>query len=832
MQKLKFMKFFYLILFLFPSAFLFAQERPSNMSRNEYEVSGSVLDFDNNKGLAFAAVSFLNSKDSTLITGGICDGSGNFSIEKVKVGTYTLLIEYIGYQATLINKIKVSQPKKEPNEVAYSSAKSIEPINIGDFRIKKSIEELEEIELIEEKAMVVQGIDRKVYNVGQDITNSGGSAIELMEKLPSVQVDIDGNLSLRGSNQVRLFVDGKPSMLSSSELLETLPSSMIESIELITNPSAKYSPEGMAGIINVVLKKNNKAGFNGTVSASVGSPTRTNFTTLLNRRTKKLNIFGSYGYMDRITRFKSESENHTYFDADTFDLFQEKSGRQLRNSHTFKAGLDYTPNETTSFSLQGNYSPSQRSKKDTINYLEINSLDSLTYDRFSDSETAQDNWNIDFSGKKNWQSGLLLDFSINQSQNIKNKSSLFTQVNLNRLNPVIETIPLFEQISSDRINRQFEAKLDFSYGNEDDGKFEWGFSSRTRTIDQDLFSELDSTTLGWVDNSNLENQFFYKDDVYSAFATYAKSFGLIALQAGLRAEDVYTVSELKNDSSEYNYDYFELYPSCYLTYNLDESETIQASYSRRVNRPSFYALNPFPEYSDPFNLRMGNPYLKPEFINSFEIAYQKFSKGTTISASVYAKDLNNMQRRFIAVDSNSVSTVTYQNLNGSLDLGIELMWSKQVSKAFNFMLSTNIYHSQMDASNLTTEFDESTFSMWSNFNMAYKRNGHKLQLSGWISPGTSVGQGTMETMLSTDLAYSRPVLSEKGRLTLKISDLFNTRRFGIDTNGANFDKSFFYKRQTQTINLSLSYNFGDQSNNKQRRGGSRDGGGDMDGGFF
>ena len=813
----------YLILLLFLPSIVFAQGKNKKKMRPEFTVTGSVVDSLSDKALAFATVSFLDIESQALVTGGICNESGVFSIEKVSSGTYNLLVEYIGYEPRILNNLKVS-PSRGTTVVVKS-------INLGDFKLLKSVEQLQEVELIEEKSFVVQGIDRKIYNVGQDITNSGGSAIELMEKLPSVQVDIDGNLSLRGSNQVRLFVDGKPSMLSSSDLLETLPSSMIESIELITNPSAKYSPEGMAGIINIVLKKNEKAGFNGTITGTLGSPTRTNFTTLLNRRSEKLNVFGSYGYMDRTTRFKSESENHTYFDADTFDLFQEKSGEQLRNSHTFKGGLDFTPNETTTFSLQGNYSPSQRSKLDTINYLEINSLDSLRYDRFSDSKTVQDNWNIDFNGKKNWESGLLLNFSIDQSQNIINKSSLFTQTPINNINTGEENYFSIEQLSSDKVNRQFEAKLDFSYGNEEDGKFEWGFSSRTRTMDQDLSSE-DSTSIEMVDNSNLENQFLYKDDVHAAFGTYAKSFGLIALQAGLRVEDVYTVSELKNDSSEYNYDYFELYPSFYLTYNLDETETIQASYSRRVNRPSFRTLNPFPEYSDPFNLRMGNPYLKPEFINSFEIAYQKFSKGTTISASVYAKDLNNMQRRFIAVDSNSVSTVTYRNLNGSLDLGVELMWSKQVSKAFNFMLSTNIYHSQMDASNLTTEFDESTFSMWSNFNMAYKRKGHKLQLSGWISPGTSVGQGTMETMLSTDLAYSRPVLSDKGRLTLKISDLFNTRRFGIDTSGANFEKSFFYKRQTQTINLSLSYNFGDQSNNKQRRGGSRDGGGDMDGGFF
>ena len=296
---------------------------------------------------------------------------------------------------------------------------------------------------------------------------------------------------------------------------------------------------------------------------------------------------------------------------------------------------------------------------------------------------------------------------------------------------------------------------------------------------------------------------------------------------------MYVDSYLENTDSLYKDDYFELYPSLHLNYKLDETASLQASYSRRVNRPRFNTLNPFPEYSDPFNLRMGNPFLRPEFVNSVEMGYQKFSKGNTFTASVYAKDVNDMQRRYIRVDSNNVSTVTYQNLNGSFDVGIEFMWSKQLNKAFNFMISSNLYHSKMDASNLTTEFDETTFGMWSSFNLGWKKEGHKIQWSGWVSPGREVGQGYMHTMFSSDLAYSRPVLSDKGKLTMKISDVFNTRQFGIDTRGASFDQEFFYKRQTRFLTLSLSYNFGDESSNKQhRKGGMRDSGGDMDGGFF
>ena len=825
------MKNYLFLILLFP-ALLLAQGKNKEKMRPEFTVIGSVIDSIDTNGLSFATVSFLNVDNDALVTGGICDEMGAFTIEKVRGGSYNLLIEYIGYEPRIIKKLKVRPSRKtQVDGVPGGTAAGDNSVNIGEFKLLKSIEQLQEIELIEEKSLIVQGIDRKIFNVGQDITSTGGSAIELMEKLPSVQVDMDGNLSLRGSDQVRLYVDGKPSMLSSSELLETMPSSMIESVELITNPSAKFSPEGMAGIINIVLKKNKEAGFNGSVTLTAAYPLKTNFTALLNRRTEKLNIFGSYSYMNRENGFISESEKHTYFDGDTFHLYQDKWGANIRESHTFKGGLDYTPNETTSISVQGKYSPSLRTKMDTVNYNEVTALDTLNYDRLTDSETLQNNWDIDVSGKKDWANGLHLDFGVNKSHNTKDNSNLYTETILNSVDPGFGNYPLYEQLTNNRINDQFEAKLDFSYGNDEDGKFEWGLSSRTRSVDQDQFSEMDSTTEGWVDNSNLENHFIYQDDVYAAFTTYAKSFGVFSLQAGLRAEQVNTISELRNDSSTFNMDYFELYPSLHLNYKLDETASLQASYSRRVNRPGFYSLNPFPEYSDPYNLRMGNPYLKPEFINSVELGYQKFAKGTTFSTSVYAKDLNNMQRRFITVDSNSVSTVNYRNLNGSLDLGIEFMWSKQLTKTFNFMISSNIYHSQMDASNLTDEYDESTLRMSSNFNTAYKKNGHKLQLSGWVMPGGSVGQGTMRTMFSTDLAYSGPIFSNKAKFTIKISDLFNTRGFGIDTQGASFDQSFWYKRQTQSINVSLSYNFGDQSNNRSRRGGSR-GVGDMDGGFF
>ena len=836
------MKKFIALLFLLP-AIIFAQGYDRSGPRPKLSVSGLVIDSLSNEPLSFAALSFISPQDNQLITGGICNDEGRFIIEDVPVGVYKLLVEYMGYVPKIIPEVKV-RPNKNSNDnntqSPYSAMNAV--IDIGVFNMIESVNQLEEIELVEEKPFVVQGIDRKIFNVDQDLTSSGSTAIELMEKLPSVEVDIDGNLSLRGSTQVRLFVDGKPSMLSSSDLLETMPSSMIESIELITNPSAKYSPEGMAGIINVVLKKNNKVGFNGNTSFTVGYPTRNNFTGLLNRRSDKLNLFASYSIMDRIGGFDSESEKHTYFAEDTFDLFQDKWGVTNQKSHTFKGGIDYTPNKSSSISLQVNFSPSERLNFDTI-YFDESSIDAINkYYRLTDSESNQSNWNLDLSAKKDWESGLHLDFITSQSQNSIDNFDLFEETDSVNLNEILsDAYPIYEQISSERKNDQFESKLDFSFGDEDLGKWEWGVGLRTRRMDQDQF--IDSTYLNInftdsdsiLDNSGLENRFVFQDIVYSGYLTYGKAFGLWSIQAGLRTEQVFTESSLKAPiDSTYNTDYFKVYPTLHLNYKMDESSSIMASYSRRVNRPGFYALNPFPQYSDPYNLRMGNPFLRPEFINSFEIGYQKFTKGTTFTSSIYAKDVNDLQRRFVEVDSNNVTTVTRRNLNGSLDLGFEFMISKQVNKAFNFMLSTNVFHSKMDASNLTSDFDESTFGMRSSFNLGWKKNDHKVQVSGWVRPGGKIGQGRMYTMFSTDLAYSRPLFSKQGKLTLRISDVFNTRRFGIDTYGRNFDQSFVYNRISRFFTINISYNFGDQENNrKQRRGnyGGYDSGG-MDNGFF
>jgi len=830
----------YLLLLLLIPTLIMSQDKDGK--RFEFTVTGSVLDTLNNEGLSFAALSFIRLKDDQLITGGICNEQGVFTIEKVPAGVYDLLIEYMGYAPKTISGLKIMPDRKPQVDGVSGSTYAVgqAKLNLGVFYLSKFVDELQEIELVEEKAFVVQGIDRKVFHVGQDLTSTGGTAIELMEKLPSVQVDMDGNISLRGSDQVRLYVDGKPSLLNSSDLLETTPSSMIESVELITNPSAKFSPEGMAGIINIVLKKNKKAGFNGNVALTVGYPNRNNFTALLNRRTEKLNVFGSYSIMDRNGSFELEREKHTYFSEDTFHLYQDKWGVNNRKSHTFKGGVDYTPNEHTSVSLQGKYSPSERLNMDTVHYNEI-TIDGVNeYDRLAESESVQGQWDIDLSGMKDWESGLHLDFNVNQSHHTMDKSDLYTKTILNIIDLGFGGCPIYEQLSNNRIDEQLESKLDFSYGNEDHGKWEWGLSARTRKIDQNLFIDtiyIDShfsETDSFVYNKDLENHFIYDDAVYAAYATYARAFGLWSFQTGLRSEQANTESYLENNDSTYKADYLELYPSLHLNYKLDESSSIQASYSRRVNRPGFHSLNPFPKYSDPYNLRMGNPFLKPEFVNSVEMGYQKFGEGTTFSASIYAKDINDMQRRYISVDSNHVSTVTYQNLNGSVDIGFEFMWSKEVSRTFNFMLSSNIYHSKMDASNLTTEYDESTIGMRSGFNAGWKKNGHKIQLSGWVRPGGEVGQGKMKTMFSTDLAYSRPVFSDKGKFTLKISDIFNTRGFGIDTRGPMFDQSFEYKRQSRYVIVSLSCSFGDQSNDRQhRKGGLRDtNGGDMDGGFF
>lgn len=817
----------YLLVLLFIPFIAMAQHGKGGGVRPSVTVVGGVVDSLTQAKLSFATVSFLNPESGSLVTGGICNEQGEFSVADIDMGTYNVLVEYIGYSPKLIENLSL---KPNRGTMSLDSKRGL-VYTLETVVLRKSSSQIQEVELVEEKALVVQGIDRKVFNVSQDITSNDGSAIELMEKLPSVQVDIDGNVSLRGSDQVRLYVDGKPSMLSSSELLETMPASMIENVELITNPSAKFSPEGMAGIINIVLKKNKKAGLNGQLTASVSYPIKNNFTALLNRRSDKFNLFGSYSFMDKGNEFNYESEMNTY-DADTIHrTLENKTGTHSRLSHNFKGGVDYTPNEKTSFSLQGKYTLSENMSNDTIDNSSfdiftnqdgeqiqgLTSVDSM----YTDSDTEQTSWNLDFSGKHKFDSEVKMDFVINKSQNTRDKINEYQRLLASR-----DSI-----LDNHRVDDQFESKLDFSYGDENQGKFEWGLSARTRKIDEEQKgSYYDAANEIWVNDSLISNHFIYSDEVYSAYLTYAKAIGSWSYQAGLRAEQMNTNADLVGIES-YTNDYFELYPSAHLNYHLDETSSLNASYSRRVNRPRSGMLNPFPRYSAVSSKMVGNPFLKPEFVSAFEIGYQKFAQGTTFSTAVYAKDISDKHSRFTYVDTNNISITTHENMAGAFDLGFEFMYSKQLTKTFSFMLSSNIYKSFVDASNLTQDYNDETWGSWSSFNFGYKKNGHKLQLSGWLSPEREIGQGTMKTMFSSDIAYSRPVLSDKGKLTVKLSDIFNTRKHAMELYGPNFDREFEFSRQSQFLTFSFTYNFGEKIKNT-RRGSRGAGGDDMDGGMF
>ncbi len=830
------MKKYVFLLLIIPHALLAQARRGAGDQKPTLTVTGEVVDSITGQYLPFATVSFLHQETNQLITGGICNEIGEFSISDIAMNSYTLLVEYMGYEPKSIGNLRLVPNRAEMTSGTSNFSRSDAGLvyALGNVGLSKSADLIQEVELVEEKALVVQGIDRKIFNVSQDITSSGGTAIELMEKLPSVQVDVDGNVSLRGSDQVRLYVDGKPSMLSSSELLETMPASMIENVELITNPSAKFSPEGMAGIINIVLKKNKKSGLNGQLLTSVAYPIKNNFTALLNRRSDKLNLFGSYSFMDRPRTFEYESTMNVY-NGDTISrILENKTGLGTKKSHSFKGGIDYTPNDRTSFSLQTSYTLSDNINNDTI--------DNTTYDILSDASdpdllnstllidsmytksiTDQTNWNVDLSGKHKFKNEVNMDFVLNKSRNVRDKNNTY-----NRLLASRDSI-----IDNKRNNNQFETKVDFAYGTEQAGKFEWGVSARKREFDESQNgSYYDVNLEAWVNDSLISNQFIYSDEVYSTYLTYAKAFGSWSYQAGLRTEQMYTNSNLVG-AGQYNNDYLEVYPSAYLNYSLDETSSFNASYSRRVNRPRTGMLNPFPRYSSVSSKMIGNPYLMPEFVSAFEIGYQKFGRGTTFSTSVYAKDITNKHSRFTYVDSNNISITTHENMAGAFDLGFEMMYSKQLTPTFNFMLSTNIYKSFVDATNLTTEYNDETWGSWSSFNFGYKKNGHKIQLSGWVSPGRDIGQGTMKTMFSSDIAYSTSILKESGKLTIKYSDIFKSRRYAMDLTGPGFDRSFEFRRQNQFLTFSLTFNFGEQLKSKsykRRSGGS--GGDDMDGGYF
>lgn len=795
-----------LFLILFASiTSVFAQrgDRNFKMPEGNGNIIGTVLDKDNNQAIHGATITIYKSKDSTKVGGAETDKSGGFNSE-VPYGRYYLEVSLVGYGTKTITGILVT-PKQQQ-------------VTLDTIKIKQGVT-TEEIEVTAEKSLIEFTPEKKIFNVSESPLVNNGSATDVLKNVPSVSVDNDGNVSLRGSQNVRILVDGRPLFDDAANTLEAIPASSVESIELITNPSAKFEAEGETGFINVVLKKSDDVGYNGTLTLSMGDKDKYNASGSLNLKTKKINLFGNYSFRSSRFEMSETSERINTLSNTSYLLNQPQDGNFKMLSNLVKAGLDYKLTDKQTLSLSSTVSFRNRARNeytDNYTYDILNNLYSRTLSNNYNSEKGT-NFSVvmDYAAKfKQPQQQLSMEASYNHGYEDE-PENIINQYFIINYNPV--TTPNGQQyIDQVHQNNFLIFSADYSQPFGKNSKLDVGLKSTYRYTNPTYYSEhLDSLDNIWIVDGNLNNEFKYKESISGLYATYSSEFGNLGITAGIRTEVTYTKGDLLNDPTQnFTKKYIDFFPSASISEKLNKDNEFQVSYTRRLNRPRPGMLNPFREVSDPYDIRQGNPNLNPEYIDAYELSYLRYFKGALITSSVFFRQTHGLISRYRTLLDSVTSLIMPVNLSKANSYGFELIANLQTPKWLNLNGSFTYYKTEIQGNNIEAELSNSgytwntkflaTVKMWLGLelSMVYNYNSKRPIVDGFIEP-----------MQNFDISIKKVFLDKKLDMSMRVSDLFNTQKFQINTANTGYSQNFTNKRESRVAYLTLTYRFGNQMEN-------------------
>ncbi len=824
---------FLLSILLFSSIQILAQltgqkpglKTPFNQRPEICQLTGTVIDESNDKSLEFATVAVLYAGNDSLMNGGLSDKKGKFAIDKLRPGRYKIKIDFIGYESKIIDNVML---KPKQGECAIDLGKI--PVSTGNLN-------LNEIEVTAERNFLQNNLDRKSYRIEKLATADGSSATEILKNIPSVEVDIDDNISLRGNQNVTVLIDGKPSSLTGagrSAILDQIPANSIESIEVITNPSAKFDPDGMSGIINVVLKKNALQGLNGSVTVGAGTGNKYNGSLNLGYRTKKINLYTNYGYNYRERWGKGNSDNELTNDPENIFQNQNSNSTRRKESHLIKGGADFYLSQKSIFGLSATVNTSEGDDDGNERTVEkIGTELSRDFNRI-EAEIEEDQ-SIDINAffeqkfKKKKQE---LIISANHSRSKGDEKNEYTQIY-----NVFDTQTLFENFYTNTKNQVSTIQTDYTHPITETSGLELGYKSIFRTIENDFQAELfDHEQQKFNPNTLLNNRYEYNEGIHAVYGLYTHSIGKYSIKAGLRAEQALTEFQPKDNPSDsiYTNNYFSIFPSVFLTRDLGDRKKIQLSYTKRINRPRTRQLNPFINYSDPTSLRKGNPRLNPEYIDAVELGYEQKIKAFNISTSIYYRYVDNMMRRVINQINATTTELTFNNFDNSQSYGIETVINGQLFDKWRNNFSFNLFRTITNGENLEENLNADALG----WNLKYIGNialwqGADFQVMVFYNSPRDIPNGRIKQFVWSDLGFKQKFWKNKASLSLSIQDIFDTRQFSIDVIRPTIIKSFTRKRESRIANLTFTYRFGKQdfSKRKKNRGNRQGGGGFEDAGF-
>lgn len=778
-------------------------------------VSGSVRDGTSEEPLASATVALHLASDSVIVTGTMTDSDGAFEIDNVRAGNYFLRVSFVGYHPEVVSEVTISQSNPQ--------------VDIGVVNLRVDTAELEEVEISAEREFMEIGVDRTTYHVQNQPVTAGASAREVLENIPSVEVDIDGNISLRGSQGVTVFINGRPAPMSGDALtsfLEGLASEDIERVEVIPNPSARYDPSGMSGILNIVLGKGANLGWGGSLSSNVNT-----------RGSYGASLSGHYGkgpwrtHSNYSLRYSNWDRNgwrfreNRFLDPLTFleqDMFGERGGL----SHFFRTSVDYNFDEKNVLSMSGMFSH-RGNNSDQINYYdELDAGKNLTHSYSRSSDANGTDFNLDFELSferimKPREHELSIEVQFDDERESEFERFINRTLPLGNRDAQGE-IAEMQDIDETARERQASIEVDYMRALGERTRLELGYEGEQEWVDETFYSESMNEAGDFVPDLDLNNTFTYKEIHHSAYGIIQRKFGKFGAQMGVRLEQALTNFDLKTMGETFENSYLSIFPSAHLSYEISQRNTLRASYSKRVRRPNEWQLNPFGDYDDPTSIRMGNPYLTPEYTHSTELSYSHLGDEFTITFSPYFRYSVDEISWHERITEEGVTILTFENFDTEQSYGAELVGSLTLGSWLKGNASINAYKRSTQAGSLSSELSNDALGYRTRMSATVEvAPGLQLQVSQSYRSPMNIPGGRIDANLQTDFALQKDVLSGRGSLNLRARDLFGSPNELIQRDMERYYQEFFQERNSRSVQVSFRYNF--NGNSGRGDGGGRGG---------
>lgn len=779
-------------------------------AQQSFTITATIIDKNNNDKLPFASVTLKDLNTQNLVGGGVSNENGFVSVES-SASSVLIQVDYVGYETITLTKSNLSKKTA-----------------LGTLKLTPKENQLSGVDIVGRRADVEIRLDKRVYNVGKNVNAKGTNVSDVLENIPSLSLDIDGNLELRGSTNVRILIDGKPSGLvgvNGIDALADLPAESIERVEVITAPSARYQAEGSSGIINIILAKNTLRGLNGVLNLSLREYDSYGANASLNYKTGKFNFFTNSGYRDN-TDIGGAFQDNNYTKPTTYDKFVETRLFDRRRVGTnVNLGFDFNPSEKTKLTFsftQNQRDGDDRTKNDQNHFLMENVV---TKSLRSEIEEDYDmNKQFSFSLTHNFDdAGHRLDITLQHEKNIEDE---FSDLQTQQLFPQNE-LGVFEENNTEEDQKQFLAQVDYVWPIDKNTQFEAGIRTTDQHQDTGFIVQTENTNGTMVVNPDLTNFLDFNQKVYAAYSQFGKKWDRFSLLTGLRFEHTSMTVIQKTTNEDGNSIFNDFFPTLNLGFELSETANITLGYNRRISRPRSRSLNPFQSRSSETSFFQGNPYLKPSYSNGFDIGYLKQFKKFTFNSSVYFRRTEKPENR-ISVESgeyalvNGIRTPVIKrfpiNLGNRDQLGIEANSSIRWSQVWRTNIGVNVFKSVETGEYEGQIFDNKNESWTGNFRNNLSLPGKiNTQINIWFRGPSRSAFGNRKSFGGTNVGISKDILNDNATLNLNFSDVFNTSIYRWKSFTQNIMTSGEYQRRKPIYRVTFTYRFR-QEKDRQKGG--------------